>query len=175
MVQGGLIPDSLFLDFVEFGCIDAGRSVMVALRVWDVNGNSNSCMMNVTIQDKHAPQITCPAHLTIDCSDVFSGMDLQQYGTATAIDACGAVITELPANFVLNSCRVGYIERTFVATDGLGSSSCTQIITVENEDYFDPLTDVVKPLDYEVFDKCSPDELLPENQPALNGNPVITK
>jgi len=175
MVQGGLIPDSLFLDFVEFGCIDAGRSVMVALRVWDVNGNSNSCMMNVTIQDKHAPQITCPAHLTIDCSDVFSGMDLQQYGTATAIDACGAVITELPANFVLNSCRVGYIERTFVATDGLGSSSCTQIITVENEDYFDPLTDVVKPLDYEVFDKCSPDELLPENLPALYGYPVITQ
>ncbi len=175
MVQGGLIPDSLFKDFVDFKCVDAGRSVMVALRVWDVNGNSNSCMMTVTIQDKHAPKITCPDDLTIDCSEVFSGMDLNQYGKATAIDACGATVRELAPVFVLNSCRVGYIERTFVATDGQGSATCKQIITVENEDYFDPLTDVVKPLDYEVSDRCAQDQLLPENLPAQYGYPVITQ
>lgn len=70
MVLGGIIPNINFKDFVDFKCIDAGKSIMVALRVWDVNGNSNSCMMNVTIQDKHAPKITCPDDLTIDCSDV---------------------------------------------------------------------------------------------------------
>lgn len=175
MVPGGIIPNINFKDFVDFKCIDAGKSIMVALRVWDVNGNSNSCMMNVTIQDKHAPKITCPDDLTIDCSDVFTGMNLTQYGTATAIDACGAVVTELDPKFVLNSCRVGYIERTFVASDGLGTDTCKQIITVENQDYFDPLTHVVKPLDYEVFDKCSQDELLPQNLPALYGYPVLTQ
>lgn len=46
---------------------------------------------------------------------------------------------------------------------------------MENQDYFDPLTHVVKPLDYEVFDKCSQDELLPQNLPALYGYPVLTQ
>jgi uncharacterized repeat protein (TIGR01451 family) len=175
MVPGGLIPDSLFKDAIDFGCADVGRSVMVALRVWDVNGNSNSCMVSVTIQDKHAPKIVCPDDLTIDCSEVFTGMTFTQYGTATAIDACGATVTESAPKFVLNSCRVGYIERTFTATDGVGTATCKQIITVENEDDFNPLTQIVKPLDYEVNDKCSADQLRPESLPAQYGYPVITQ
>ncbi|MBL0102038.1 MAG: hypothetical protein IPP49_20025 [Saprospiraceae bacterium] len=175
MVPGGLIPDSLFKDAIDFGCADVGRSVMVALRVWDVNGNSNSCMVSVTIQDKHAPKIVCPDDLTIDCSEVFTGMTFTQYGTATAIDACGATVTESAPKFVLNSCRVGYIERTFTATDGVGTATYKQIITVENEDDFNPLTQIVKPLDYEVNDKCSADQLRPESLPAQYGYPVITQ
>ncbi|MBK8625464.1 MAG: DUF11 domain-containing protein [Saprospiraceae bacterium] len=175
MVPSGLIPDSLFVNSIDFGCADVGRSIMVALRVWDENGNSNSCMINVTIQDKHAPKITCPADIDIDCKDVFSGMDLTQYGKAIAIDACGATVTENAAKFILNSCRVGTIERNFVATDGTIPATCKQIITVVNSDYFNPLTDVVKPLDYEVFDRCSVLELKPENLPALYGNPIITQ
>ncbi|MBK9743934.1 MAG: hypothetical protein IPO94_13690 [Saprospiraceae bacterium] len=54
MVVGGLIPDSNFVSSIDFNCADAGRTIMVALRVWDTNGNSNSCMVNVIPQDKHA-------------------------------------------------------------------------------------------------------------------------
>jgi uncharacterized repeat protein (TIGR01451 family) len=175
MTANGLIPDSVFADYIDFGCADVGVPIMIALRVWDGSGNSNSCMVNVIVQDKHTPKITCPADEDIDCSEVFAGMDLTQFGTAIAIDACGATVTELPSTFKLNSCRVGTIERTFVATDGGGSTSCKQVITVGNTDYFNPLTDVVKPLDYEVSDRCSALDLKPENLPALYGNPVITQ
>lgn len=175
MVPGGLIPDSMFFDQVDFGCIDAGKTIMIALRVWDVNGNSNSCMVNVTIQDKHAPKITCPADLTIDCSEVFTGMDLTQYGNAIAIDACGATVTESAAGFTLNSCRIGTIERHFTASDRTSSASCTQVITVENSDYFDPYTDVIYPKDYTVNDRCSADELKPESLPLEYGYPQITQ
>ena len=175
MVPGGLIPDAAFHDLVEFGCADAGKSRMVALRVWDTNGNSNSCMMNVTVQDKKRPVITCPPHVTIDCSDVFTGMNLAQYGNATAFDACGATVTELAPKFSLNSCRVGYIERTFVASDGLGTDTCRQRITVENENDSDLADRVKKPKEYEVNDKCSADDLKPENLPAEFGYPVITQ
>jgi uncharacterized repeat protein (TIGR01451 family) len=175
MVPSGLIPTKDFLRSINFDCEDVGETIMVALRVWDTNGNSNSCMVNVVIQDKHAPKISCPSDIIIDCTEVFTGMNLQQYGVATAIDACGAVVTELDPEFVLNSCRTGYIKRRFIASDGQGTASCTQMITVENKDYFDPLTDVVKPLDYEVSDKCSQDELLPQNLPALYGYPVLTQ
>ncbi|KZS01108.1 Uncharacterized protein APZ42_002326 [Daphnia magna] len=173
MVPGGLIPDSLFEDHIVFNCPDAGKTLMVALRAWDTNGNSNSCMVNVTVQDKHTPKISCPAPAAIDCKDVFTGMDLTKYGNALAIDACGATVTEETPKFILNSCRVGTIERTFRATDSQGSATCTQVITVGNSDVFDPLTDVTKPLDYTVNDRCSADELKPESLPAIYGNPVI--
>lgn len=173
MVPGGLIPDSLFEDQIVFNCPDAGKTLMVALRAWDTNGNSNSCMVNVTVQDKHTPKISCPAPAAIDCKDVFTGMDLTKYGNALAIDACGATVTEETPKFILNSCRVGTIERTFRATDSQGSATCTQVITVGNSDVFDPLTDVTKPLDYTVNDRCSADELKPESLPAIYGNPVI--
>ncbi len=173
MVPNGLIPDSLFEDHIVFKCPDAGKTLMVALRAWDTNGNSNSCMVNVTVQDKHAPKITCPANVAIDCKDVFTGMDLTKYGNALAIDACGATVTELAPKFTLNSCRVGTIERTFRASDSQGNATCTQVITVGNSDTFDPLTDVTKPLDYTVNDRCSVDELKPESLPTINGNPVI--
>ncbi|MBK9734403.1 MAG: DUF11 domain-containing protein [Saprospiraceae bacterium] len=170
----GTFPDSLFKDLAEFKCKDVLSSPhMVALRVWDSNGNSNSCMVMVTVQDKHRPKITCPADRTIDCSEVFTGMDLNLYGKATAIDACGATVTESTPKFVLNSCRVGYIERTFTASDGSGTATCKQTITVDNEDFFDPLTDIIKPLDFEVKDKCSVDDLKPENLPAINGFPIL--
>ncbi len=175
MVPSGLIPDKNFLPSIDFSCADAGDTIMVALRVWDTNGNSNSCMVSVEIQDKHAPKITCPADVTVDCTEIFTGVDLTQYGTATAIDACGATVTELAPLYVLNSCRVGYIQRTFVASDVTSSVTCTQIITVENTDFFNPLTDVVKPLDFEVSDRCSVDELLPENLDPPYDYPVITQ
>lgn len=175
MVPSGLIPDTAFLPSLHFDCADAGDNIMVALRVWDTNGNSNSCMVNVEIQDKHAPKITCPADLTVDCTEIFTGVDLTIFGTATAIDACGATVIELAPVYVLNSCRVGYIQRTFRASDATNSVTCTQIITVENSDFFDPLTDVIKPLDFEVSDRCSVDDLKPENLDPPYDYPVLTQ
>jgi Secretion system C-terminal sorting domain/Dockerin type I domain len=40
---------------ITFNKADCGVVVMVALRVWDCNGNSNVCMVNVTVEDKIAP------------------------------------------------------------------------------------------------------------------------
>lgn len=170
------IPDNLFKEFVTFGCSDVGKTIMVSLRVWDSNGNSNSCMMNVLVQDKQRPTITCPPHTTIDCSEVFTGMDLTIYGKAEAQDGCGATVTELAPEFNLNSCRVGVIKRTFRASDGVSSVECSQFIDVIQEGRFNPKTDIVEPKDYEVpenLDKCSVDDLKPENLPQGFGNPVI--
>ena len=178
MVSGGLIPDSLFKEFIGFECQDAGRSTMAALRVWDVNGNSNSCMMNIVIQDKFIPKIICPADVTIDCSDAFTGMDLTQFGNAIAIDACNPMIRELGAVYKLNSCRVGTIERTFEAFDGSNVATCKQIITVGSNiiNRFDPERDVRKPLLlYEVNDKCSSEDLKPDNLPEPYRRPIISQ
>jgi uncharacterized repeat protein (TIGR01451 family) len=169
----GEIPDDQFKKSIDFDCDDAGERIMVALKVWDTSGNSNTCMMTVEVQDKFPPQISCPPHVTIFCDDHFDLNDLSPYGTATAIDACGASVRELPAVSTLNACRVGKIERTFIATDNLGIASCKQYITVIERTPFNPETDVTKSINFEVTDKCSKDDLLPENLEGLKGAPII--
>lgn len=176
MVDGVSIPDSLFKKYIEFNCNDAGKSIMVSLRVWDKSGNSNSCMVSVEIQDKFIPQIQCPPNTTIDCSEVFTGMDLTKYGAALAIDACNPMVEALTPIFKLSQCRVGVIERPFRAFDGTNQAFCTQIITVESNvvNRFDPIRDVTLPLlEYVVSDKCSPDDLKPENLPEAYRGPTI--
>jgi len=173
MVTSGFIPDRNFVTELQFGCADVGQDLMVALKVWDVNGNSNSCMVSLEIQDKIAPRITCPANLTIDCSEIFTGVNLTQYGTATVIDACGATLTELAPIYNLNSCREGTITRTFVGADLQNSVRCTQILTVVNNNRFSPARDVTRSIDFTVTDRCSFDELKPENLTGLQGFPEI--
>ncbi|HRO08393.1 MAG TPA: SdrD B-like domain-containing protein [Saprospiraceae bacterium] len=175
MGSNPLLPDSLFKEYIQFDCGDIGQTNIVVLKVWDVNGNSNSCMVNVEVQDKHKPVITCPADITIDCSAVFTGMDLTQYGKATVFDACGAEMTELEPVFTLSACRTGTIVRTFSGTDGVNTVTCKQTITVENSNIFDPERDVVFPKDYAVNNKCSAEDLDPENLPDGYGYPVITQ
>ena len=178
MTVSGNIADSLFKSFVDLKCADAGKSVMIAMRVWDRNANSNSCMVSVTVQDKIVPKITCPSDTTLDCSEVYTGMDLSKFGKATAIDACDPMVRELSPIFNLNACRVGTIERTFEAYDATNVATCKQIITVGSGviNRFDPERDVKKPLlVYEVSDKCSADDLKPDNLPEPYRRPIISQ
>ncbi len=61
--------EELFDSSVSFSCSDVGEVVMVELQVTDVNGNSNFCMTEVTVDDKVAPVFTCPANVNAGCGD----------------------------------------------------------------------------------------------------------
>ena len=62
--------DNCFRDFVEFGCCDVGTTVMVELIVIDQLGNFNSCMVNVTIQNKDVPVCIAPRNTSTPCTDI---------------------------------------------------------------------------------------------------------
>ncbi len=97
----------------------------VELRAFDCNGNSNSCVVNITIQDKIVPNLTCPPNATADCQTDFG--DLAQFGTAISTDNSGQ--NQLAYSFAqnLNACHVGQITRTWTATDPSGNTNiCTQ-------------------------------------------------
>ncbi|HLF63043.1 MAG TPA: proprotein convertase P-domain-containing protein, partial [Saprospiraceae bacterium] len=69
--DGGL-PESLdrgltFQPWVPFACCDVGQTIMVELRVTDLSGNINSCMVEVEVQDKLPPYIICPPDVTVSC------------------------------------------------------------------------------------------------------------
>jgi hypothetical protein len=117
--------------FVEFDGDDCPGPVMVNMRVTDCNGNtSEPCMIEVLVDDKTDPIITCPPDKEIMCWTDYN--DLTLTGEATAVDACGVEsITFQNIQVNLNACGVGFVRRRFRATDVKGNSaSCIQRIDI---------------------------------------------
>lgn len=89
-VPGGIPPINQF-DYgtvhgicVPFACCDVGSGpIMVELEVSDNAGNVNYCMVEVIVQDKLAPEITCPPDITVSCEfefDVVEGLFSDESG-----------------------------------------------------------------------------------------------
>jgi len=162
--------DNEFGPSVAFCCNDVGQQTMVELRVWDYAGNSNSCMVNVVVQDKFPPVITPPANMTISCEQVIDFNNLSEFGTPTVTDACGALLIEHTPYVDINTCRTGEIIRYFEATDANGSASAQQVITIVNDHPFDFVIDW--PEDVFITDNCSALDLSPDNLPDGQGYPT---
>jgi len=151
---------------VPFSCCDAGAGpIMILLEVTDASGNTNSCMVEVEVQDKIPPIITCPEDITISCEfpldldnlDIFGGVvqngqqqefcvydpanpeaDLQGFVCGLGglvIDNCGVDIT-VTVFPDINQCGVGVVTRKFIASDANGQRSCQQRIYIED---FNPM------------------------------------
>ncbi|NOT37575.1 MAG: T9SS type A sorting domain-containing protein [Saprospiraceae bacterium] len=166
---------NVFAPSVYFCCNDIGKTIVVELRVWDKGGNSNTCMVEVMVQDKISPIIFCPPNITVSCEFPYTNYDV--FGTVVnnianrkpivikdiwktingepidgyAYDGCGATIQEFPnANL---RCGQGTISRTFVATDPSGNSnSCTQFVTVQ--DFTPNSLQIQFPIDYSSPTTC---------------------
>jgi len=123
-----------FGEYVDFCCADIGNQVMVELRVTDEAGNTNSCMVEVSVQDKLKPVIDCPANITVDCATDIE--DFSIVGEATGSDNCGNVtITHTDSGTL--TCGTGTITRTWRATDAGGLfETCTQRIFVVDQSPF---------------------------------------
>ncbi len=170
-----------FSDFVGFTCCDLGDTVMVELRVTDLVGNTNSCMVEVEVQDKLNPQIICPQNKTIACGSDTSALVL---GMAVGIDNCGSPnVTWINSGDIDPTCGEGVITRTWTVTDAQGlTASCIQTITIENNSLF---TGNTNPND--VDDIQFPDDVMGANaiscvdfqndpsliDPSNTGEPVI--
>ena len=130
-----MIPELGWKSAAEFCCADIGTTVTVEFRVTDATGNTNSCMVNVSIEDKLAPILACPPHKTINCDDDVT--DLSLTGEAVATDNCSSVTPSYVDSPNVDDCGEGTISRIWSVTDNFGnSSSCVQLITLENANPF---------------------------------------
>ncbi len=100
-------------------------------RTWiavDECGDSTTCVQTITVSDEIIPVITCPADISIDCTE---STDPSNTGTATATDNCSA-----EADIVITYADVpsgNTIQRTWTATDECGNyAQCVQTITIED-------------------------------------------
>ncbi|MBK8955018.1 MAG: hypothetical protein IPM34_05615 [Saprospiraceae bacterium] len=188
---------------VGFCCEDVGNTVMVGLKVIDHSGNEAICMVNVEVQDKEAPQISCPPNITVDCRFDIDYNNLEVFGKVVtdssvrekiiidpiyhpvidghpldgyAYDNCPPTILErLYLGPELNQCGIGYFDRSFTAVDQQGNRSieCLQRITVINHYVFDA-NDIDWPDDYETSDICDPNQLIPERLVYPYDKPVTS-
>ena len=166
-----------FGPYVEFCCDDVLQDeVMVVFRVLDKSGNQSICMVRVEVQNKLVPNLTCPADMTIDCSQ---GYDINNLGLTFGVPNfsgnCGGIqIPEEVVNADVNQCGVGTLERIFKLRDGQGNvvRSCTQNLTVENTAPFN-VTNITFPLDFEQNNGCGVEMLAPGLLPDAFGFPTI--
>jgi hypothetical protein len=116
------------------GSCPAEKTITRTWTATDDCGNSTTCTQVLTVVDNTAPTLTCPADVTIGCTD---STDPVNTGEATATDNCSAVsdiiitYSDNTDNLDLGNCT-GYITRTWVATDECGNASpgCDQIISI---------------------------------------------
>jgi PA14 domain/Domain of unknown function (DUF5011)/Bacterial Ig domain/Secretion system C-terminal sorting domain len=117
------------LSKTNFNCGNVGSN-SVTLTVTDINGNSATCTVNVTVIDNIAPALAgVPGNSTVECDNIPAP------AIVTASDNCSAslpvVYTETRVN---GNCISNYLlQRTWKATDASGNStSATQVITVQD-------------------------------------------
>lgn len=168
-----------FGEIVEFCCTEVNTSIMVELRVTDIYGNSNTCMVEVAVEDKLPPFITvCPPDITLDCQADYT--DLTVTGQPVAVDNCGIESVKHQDDVEISQCGTGIVTRTWTVSDKQGfRHSCVQVITLRDNDPFyynidnpnDRRNDIVWPKTYET-DECHA-SLNPENLPVGFDRPVV--
>lgn len=163
---------SVFGDEVKFCCNDVGNTVMVRLRVTDLSGNQNECMVEVEVQDNKGPVFTsCPADLTVDCESNLSNYSI--FGSPVASDNCDVTVMELAPIENFTDCGSGSIIRRFTASDDAGNEvSCQQVITVTSLNPFNA-SRINWPNDYTANNGCVGSSIAPENLPTANSVPVV--
>ncbi|MCC6460634.1 MAG: HYR domain-containing protein [Saprospiraceae bacterium] len=135
-------------DQLYFCCLDAGDTVAVVLRVYDVAlpngpapdtlaaGQYSECTVPVEILDINPPKCTAPANITVDCESF--DPSLTSYGdiqTSCKVDS----VALLPSYTFFDSvCTRGTITRTFRVFDTASGQSgqCTQRVTVSNQQHY---------------------------------------
>ena len=123
------------VDVPTVTCADIGGTIMITVFVSDASGNIASCVAEVSVVDRLAPVLTCPADQTVDpgAGNLFYILpDYIATGEATAIDNCTDPVTnttQVPAPGT--PLPDGVYTITMTATDEYGNTStCDFELTV---------------------------------------------
>ncbi|MDC8000167.1 T9SS type A sorting domain-containing protein [Aequorivita todarodis] len=126
---------TIAVDVPTVSCADIGATIMITVFVSDTSGNIASCVAEVSVVDRLAPELTCPADQTVDpgAGNLFYILpDYFATGEATADDNCTDPVTILSQDPAPGTpLPDGTYTITMGATDEYGNTStCTFELTV---------------------------------------------
>lgn len=137
-------PNTFFFkEFVEFCCADIERSpVQVLFRVTDVNGNENTCMVNVNVEDKLPPAVVAPRDLTVSCTYPFDLLNLDEFGVVANLTQgetrqTREIFDEEYERNCLNNNQYDPAVPTYSFQDGYAQDNCTLEVTADVNDQRD--------------------------------------
>ncbi|MEO7514601.1 MAG: hypothetical protein ABIW93_02230 [Verrucomicrobiota bacterium] len=118
-----------FNDLITTNC---GNSLVI-VRTWTASDQCNnfaSCNQTITVRDTTAPQITCPANVSLEYPAITT---TNITGAATASDASGSFTINYTDTTPTNCGNTYTISRRWTASDQCANTAiCTQIITVRD-------------------------------------------
>lgn len=160
-----------FGDYVDFTGNDVGHSgIQVVLKVIDGNGNENTCMVEVTVDNKFKPQIKCPNSFYVDCGTDYE--EITNKGVPSVIYNCDFELDGPYYTPNLNQCGVGRVaKKWYVKVGGNRVENCTQTIYVENNTPFNMYKNDW-PIDENNLVGCSNADTNPSNtgEPDVSGD-----
>ncbi len=122
--------DNLSLSKTDFNCSNVGTN-SVTLTVTDVNGNSDSAIATVTVEDNVAPN-TITKDITVQLDSSGNGSIAEDEVNDGSSDACGGLIYDTDITD-FDCSDVGVNTVTLTVTDENGNSdSATATVTVED-------------------------------------------
>lgn len=184
---------NVFGNYVDFCCEDVGKTVMVAMEVFDNSRNSNTCMVEVVVQEKEPPVLIPPTDITVTCG--YDVSDLSKFGViryseadrkpivindyfyngknnvagqdGLATDNCHVEVTELVIRNL--NCNLGVITRIFTAKDKQGLTTiASQNIYIHNPFPFN-VNNIQWPTDRTIF-SCRAADVHPD----VTGSPTYS-
>ena len=159
--SGAPIPNSPFVDSAYIG-----NFLMVKVKHLPTG---NSCWGNIFVEDKLAPQMTCPPDVTVDCADPTTPAET---GTPDVSDCSNFTLThaDLVQNYGCSGSFAGIITRTWTAVDLFSNiKQCSQIIRIAQAGP----TNVQWPPNRDGIAAPSLDCVNPNTTPANTGVPTV--
>ncbi len=149
VAPGPCASDSLFRSQLRFCCADAGDTLQVVLRVYNIavdtggisplfgQGNYADCIAQVIVQESIKPTIATMPDITIGCEEHLAiGPNVAKPNAAD--NCCLDTVTHFDQNFTYDpACKRGVIRRRFTARDCAGNTATsTQLVTVTNQQHY---------------------------------------
>jgi len=138
-------------DFVKFCCADVGQSVEVILIATDKHGNTNRCIVEVTIEQQVTPQLFCPTIQT-DCQNEEITLPEIVGGICAIEEFEPTLITEIEEGTTCANTTM--IREWYIDINGNGivdgqDPTCIQLVTIDaNLTTLDPYT-IKWPMNYD--------------------------
>ncbi len=149
VVPGPCGSDSLFRSQLRFCCADAGDTLQVVLRAYNIavdtggisplfgQGNYADCIAQVIVRETIKPTIAILPDVTISCEEHLAIAQNVPKPDVTD-NCCLDTVTHIDQNFTYDpACKRGVIRRRFTARDCAGNTATsTQLVTVTSQQHY---------------------------------------